>query len=172
MAPSSDTFSGQITKWMIPTLAAIKAEAIRLCSGPLLHIGTGTLVNSFYTKMWADGHMGQVWNTAPYFALWEFTGLGTKVKKAPEGHPFVIVKRGVFTSPRAQKGVIYRQTIKPKGKYAKPLAPLWTATKTAVRGPEGQKRREDLGYGIGLVIVFRYIRMLEQSGANVTVRVV
>lgn len=166
------TYSEVITKWMVETVKAIKDEAIRLCSGPLLKISSGSLVNSFYTRVWDRGHRGLVGNSAPHAMLWEYKGLGAKVKKAPHDKPFKIVKRGVFTSPRSQKGVIFRMTIKPSGRYARPVAPLWTATRNAVLGVEGQRRRADLGYGIGWVIVTRWIRSLQQRGYNVTVRVI
>ena len=167
-----NTFTDVITHWMVLTVAAIKAEAIRLCSGPLLHVASSTLINSFYSYISPDGHNGLVWNTAPHMALWEYKGLGTKVLHAPKGKPFVIVKRGVYNSPRATMGVIFRETIRPSGKYSKPLAPMWTATRNTVLGPAGEQRRQDLGYGIGWVIVMRYIRMLEQKGYAVTIRVI
>ena len=165
------TYTEVIRKWTTETVAAIKTEAIRLCSGPILKVSSGGLIGSFFTMVSADGHMGWVWNTSPYMATHEYKGLGGK-KTAPKGKPFKIEKRGVY-SPRSQKGVIYRTVINPKkGKFSRPVAPMWNATKNAVRGPAGERRRQDLGYGIGWVIVTRWIRMMHQRGTNVTVRVV
>ena len=166
----NDTYESVITKWTVATVKAIKAEAIRLCSGPLLKVQSGTLINSFFTRVWDRGHQGLVGNRAPHAAMWEFKGLKPGIQKAPKDHPFKIIKRGVY-SPRSSKGVVYRQTIKVSGKYARPVAPLWTATRNEVLGPNGQRRREELGYGIGWVVVTRWLRMLQQRGYTLSIRV-
>jgi hypothetical protein len=168
---ANDTYTDQIRKWMVPTVKAIHNECIRLCSGPLLKIASGQLVNSFYTYISPDFHNALIWNTSPHMYIWEFIGLGNGVKKAPKGHAFQIIKRGAL-SQRSQKGIIYRQTIKVSGRYSKPVRPMSIATRNVVLGPDGEQRRQDLGFGIGWVITMRFIRMLEQKGVNVQVRVV
>jgi hypothetical protein len=164
------TYSTIFRIWMNLATLAVMQEAKRLVSGPLLKVGTGTLLNSFYREVKNEGHLGIVGNNAPHAQLWEFQGLGGP-KTAPKGHAFKIVKRGVF-SPRGQKGVIYRRTIRPSGKYARPVAFLWTATKNEFSGTKGEEKLTRLGTDVAYALASRYARMLELKGANVTIRMI
>ena len=164
------TYSQVFTKWMDSTTLAIMNEARRLVNGPLLKVASGSLLNSFYRRILQNGHLGIVGNRAKHAYLWEYEGLGGP-KKAPKGRPFKIVKRGVL-SPRSQKGVIYRNYIKPKSKYKKPVEFLWTATKNEMTGRKGVRKLQDLGYGVGWAISIRYVQMLKRTYSNLTIRVI
>jgi len=161
------TYIKIFTVWMHSTTLAIQTEAIRLVSGPLLKISSGTLVNSFYKRVLDNGHLGIVGNRAPHAHLWEWEGLGGP-KKAPKGKPFKIIKRGALGA-RSQKGVIYRNYIKPSGRYARPVAFLWTATKNEMTGTRGRKKFVKLGYDVAYAIVLRYTSMLQRRGVNFTI---
>lgn len=159
------TFNKIFKVWMHSAVLAVKTEAIRLVSGPLLKRDSGTLVKSFFTRVLLDGHLGLIGNSAPHAAMWEFEGLGGP-KKAPKGKPFIIVKRGAY-SPRSQKGVVYRTTIKPKSKFQKPVKFLRIATENEMTGQRGRVKYTKLGRDVGYAIVSRYATMLERRYGQV-----
>jgi hypothetical protein len=163
------TFNKIFTLWMESATLAVKTEAIRLVNGPLLHRDSGTLANSFFRKVFDNGHLGLVWNTAPHAYLWEFKGLGMP-RKAPKGHPFEIIKRGAL-SPRSQKGIIFRTTIKPKSKYQKPVRFMRAALVREMTGTRGRVKYTKLGRDVGYAIVSRYATLLERKyGQVLTIR--
>lgn len=162
----NDIFLG----WMWDAVTDIKKEAIRLVSGPLLKVSSGTLVNSFYADVRENGHLGLVGNTAPYAYTWEEEGIDYKTNIAKNKKVIKIVKRGALGN-RSQMGVIYRTLNYNKTKNKRPVHFLWTAVRTEMAGNRGRQRYETLGYEVGYAIARRYVNMLQRKYAGGVVEI-
>ena len=153
-------------EWMEDSVQDIKKEAVRLVSGPLLKVASGLLIRSFHTRVWDNGHLGSVWNDAPYAYTWEATGIQYKLNAKSNNKPVAIVKRGALGN-RSQIGVKFRTLNYKKTKNKRPVHFLWTATKNEMTGSRGQRRFETLGYEVGYAVARRYVNMLQRRYSSV-----
>ena len=158
------TYNQIFAAWMEDAVHDIKAEAVRLVSGPLLKVSSGQLVNSFHTRVLQNGHLGVVWNDAPHAATWEFQGVDYK-GAAKANKPTQIIKRGALGN-RSDMGIKWRTMNYKRTKNKKPVHFLWTATRNEMTGNRGRGRYATLGYEVGYLIARRYVDMLKQKYAG------
>lgn len=155
-------FNAIFEEWMQDAVKDIKKEAIRLVSGPLLHVDSGTLVNSFETGVYDNGHLGMVWNNTPYAYLLEEQGI-QYIKGAGKKRQVVkIIKRGVGSN-RSEMTTKFRSLNYNKTKNFKPVHFLWTATRNEMTGNKGANRLGTLGIEVGYAIARRYVNMLQRK---------